>query len=289
MKLGGTKQIAVHVNEFINSHKADFKSKIVADIPAGLGRTSRALVAAGADVRPYDLFPDAFKVDGVECLFADLTRPLPIETESCDIAIFQEGIEHLSDQLFALSEFNRILKNDGRLFVTTPNYSALRAKLAYMMLESEARNIMPPNELDSLWRPRRESKGKRIYFGHIFMIGIQKLRMLSWLAGFRIENIHHTRVNWTSAALLPFFYPFIWVRNVMTAKRAMRRNKKYPDEMKRKTYTELRKLNCNPKILIEQHLFVELRKVNPTGEVKDRLYGDGEDGSGKVDEVPGQF
>ena len=276
MKLGGSKKIAVHLDEFIHSHKAEFEGKVVADIPAGLGRTSKTLLAVGACVRPYDLFPDAFDVDGVACEFADLTKKLPIETGSCDIAIFQEGIEHLADQLFALSEFNRILKKDGRLFVTTPNYSALRAKLAYLMLESEVRNIMPPNELDSLWRPRRESKGQRIYFGHIFMIGIQKLRMLAWLAGFRIQTIHHTRINWTSAALLPFFYPFIWVRNMLTAKRAMHRNKKYPEDIKRKTFEELRKLNCDPKILVEQHLFVEFRKVDTADEVKERLYGDGE-------------
>jgi SAM-dependent methyltransferase len=280
VKLGGPKNIAVHVDEFINSHKADFTGKVVADIPAGLGRTSSTLVGVGAHVRSYDLFPDAFEVDGVNCEFADLTKPLPIETESCDIVIFQEGIEHLADQLFALSELNRILKDGGRLLLTTPNYSALRAKLAYLLLESEVRNIMPPNELESLWRPQRESKGKRIYFGHIFMIGIQKLRMLGWLAGFRIHKIHHTRVNWTSAILLPFFYPFIWLRNMLTAKRAMRLNTQYPDDLKRKTFTELRKLNCNPRILIEQHLFVELHKVQPTGEVKDRLYGDGERDAG---------
>ena len=145
MKLGGTKQISVFVNEFIRSHKSEFKGKVVADIPAGLGRTSATLLEVGANVRPFDLFPDAFDADGIECEFADLTKRLPIETESCDIAIFQEGIEHLADQLFALSEFNRILRVDGRLFVTTPNYSALRAKLADRRLEAEVRNIMPPN------------------------------------------------------------------------------------------------------------------------------------------------
>lgn len=274
MKLGGTKQISVFMNDFIRAHRLDFKGKIVADIPAGLGRTSKTLHEVGADVRSYDLFPDAFNADGIRCEFADLSKKLPIETESCDIAIFQEGIEHLADQLFALSEFNRILNDGGRLFITTPNYSSLRAKVAYLLLESEVRNIMPPNELDSLWRPRRESKGTQIYFGHIFMIGISKLRMLAWLAGFRIHKIHHTRVNWTSALMLPFFYPFIWVRNLLTEKRAVRRNMNTDEELKRQTFKELRDLNCNPKILIDQHLFVEFRKVKSSKQVKDMLYGD---------------
>jgi len=114
------------------------------------------------------------------------------------------------------------------------------------------------------------------------MIGILKLRMLAWLAGFRIHKIHHTRVNWTSAILLPFFYPFIWLRNMRTAKRAMRVNEKYPDDVKREVFTELRGLACNPKILIEQNLFVELRKVTPADEVKNKLYGDGEQDAGSA-------
>lgn len=277
MKFAGPKDIAVHVNEFIVEHAADFKDMSVVDIPAGDGRTSNTLLGTGAEVRAYDLFTDVFQAQQLKCEYADLTQPLPIETASCDIVICQEGVEHLADQLFALSEFNRILKNDGRLFLTTPNYSALRAKLAYLLLESETRNLMPPNELDSLWRPP-ETKIRRVYLGHIFMLGVQKLRMLAWLAGFRIDEIHHTRINWTSALLLPFFYPFIWIRNLLTFRRAMRRNKEHSEQEKRATYTEARKLNCDPRILIDQHLFVELRKVEPVDKVQARLYdGIGED------------
>lgn len=271
MKLTGPKSICVYVNEFIAAHAPEFKNKTVVDIPAGRGFTSNALLSAGANVRPYDLFPDAFVAQDLKCEHADLTRALPIEVKSCHIVICQEGIEHLADQLFALSEFNRILKDNGRLFITTPNYSSLRAKLAYLLFESETRNLMPPNELDSLWRPPG-SKSKRIYFGHIFMIGVQKLRMLAWLSGFRIHKIYHTRINWTSAMLLPILYPFIWINNVLTVKRATRRNKEFSDDIKRKTYAELRRLNCNPKILIDQNLFVELRKVEPVNEMQTRLY-----------------
>jgi SAM-dependent methyltransferase len=275
MKLVGPKDISVHVTEFIDTHALDFKNKTVADIPAGDGRTSRALSGAGADVRPYDLYPDVFAAPGLNCEHADLTQVLPVDSEACDIVICQEGIEHLADQLFALSEFNRILKDNGRLFITTPNYSSLRSKLAYLLLESETRNLMPPNELDSLWR-QPNSKSERIYFGHIFMLGVLKLRMLAWLSGFRIEKIHHTRINWTSALLLPLFYPFIWIRNLLTAKRAIRRNSESSEETKQEVYGELRRLNCDPKILIDQHLFVELRKVDSISKVRARLYKEAE-------------
>lgn len=274
MKLSGSKEIADYVDELVRDNADKFHGKIVVDFPAGLGRTSKALHEAGAEVRSFDIFPDAFDAQGLECQYGDMTKKFPIEDGSCDFAIFQEGIEHLADQLFALSEFNRILKPGGRLIVTTPNYSALRAKLSYLMLESEIRNLMPPNELESLWRPERHSDSKRIYLGHIFMIGIQKLRMLGWLAGFKIRRIHPTRINWTSAALMPIFYPFIWLRNVQTERRAIRKNTTDPDDVKRRTYRELRRLNTDPKILTEQHLFVELEKVDPIEEIQARLYSE---------------
>mgnify|MGYP001067793493 CR=1 FL=1 len=273
MKLTGTSNISFYVNEYIQAHSSEFQGKTVVDIPAGDGRTSEALLTAGAEVRAYDLFTDIFKPEKLKSEYADLTKVLPIESESCDIVICQEGIEHLADQLFALSEFNRILKQDGRLLITTPNYSSLRAKLAYLLLESEARNLMPPNELDSLWSPPG-TKSARVYFGHIFMIGIQKLRMLGWLSGFQLQKIHPTRINWTSALLLPIFYPFIWLRSLLTYRRSLRRNTTDSEEQKRTTYQKIRELICDPKILVEQHLFVELKKVEGQSVVQARLNGE---------------
>ena len=274
MKLSGSKDIAEHVDEFIRSNADDFNGKVVVDFPAGLGRTSKTLLDVGAEVRPFDIFPDAFEAQTLECRYGDLSKKFPIEDSSCDIVIFQEGIEHLADQLFALSEFNRILRPGGRLIITTPNYSALRAKVSYLMLESEIRKLMPPNELESLWRPKRHSDSKRVYLGHIFMIGILNLRMLGGLAGFKIHEIHNTRINWTSAALMPIFYPFIYLRNVLTERRAIRKNSTDQDDVKRRVYRELRRLNTDPKILMEQHLFVELEKVDPIEEIRARLYSE---------------
>lgn len=45
----------------------------------------------------------------------------PIKSSSCDMVILSEVIEHLTDCHQTLSEISRILKRDGRLFLTTPN------------------------------------------------------------------------------------------------------------------------------------------------------------------------
>jgi ubiquinone/menaquinone biosynthesis C-methylase UbiE len=76
---------------------------------------------------------------------------MPLADDYAGMVICQEGIEHFSDQLKALKEFNRILKQGGRLIITTPSYSHLTARLRCMLFGSEASKLMPPNEPDNIW------------------------------------------------------------------------------------------------------------------------------------------
>ncbi|MDZ7647271.1 MAG: hypothetical protein U5K54_08855 [Cytophagales bacterium] len=116
---------------------------------------------------------------------------------------------NISDQSKAFREFNRILKDKGSLIITTPNHSNLRSKVSYLLAESERfGSYMAPNEIDSIWMDTKHQTNE-IYFGHIFLIGIQKLRVLAKLAGFRIKHIQFTRIKTTSLFILILFYPFI--------------------------------------------------------------------------------
>ena len=52
--------------------------------------------------------------------------------------------------------------------MTTPNYSNLRAKMSYLLSESERFNsIIAPNELDSIWMSKQDITNE-IYYGHIY-------------------------------------------------------------------------------------------------------------------------
>jgi len=55
-----------------------------------------------------------------------------------------------------------------------------------------------------------------IYFGHVFLIGVQKLRVLAKLAGFKIKHIQFTRLKTTSLFIFPFAYPFIFLSSYFT-------------------------------------------------------------------------
>lgn len=259
--------IKFYVKRYLMGRERWLKGKKVIDFPAGNGVTSKILRGLGAEAIPVDLFPEYFQVDGLECTRANISEGLPLKGHSADVLICQEGIEHFSDQYGAFREFNRLLKPGGTLLVTTPNYSNLRAKLSYLLTESERFNdIMAPNELDSIWMSD-QSITDEIYFGHIFLIGIQKLRALAKLAGFEIKEIHFTRARPTSMLLFPFFYPFIWLSNLITYRKNLRKNKDFDEATKKSVYREIYRLAVDPKILVDGHLMVEFTKNKEQHEV----------------------
>ncbi|WP_288368603.1 class I SAM-dependent methyltransferase [uncultured Roseivirga sp.] len=254
------KSIKYYVKRHLIDQKEFYKGKTVVDFPAGNGVTSKILQDVGANPVPIDLFPEYFNIEGLDCIRANVREGLPLEEASADVLICQEGIEHFSDQFEALREFNKVLKPKGTLLITTPNYSNLRARMSYLLSESERYNdIMPPNEIDSIWMSDQTITDE-IYFGHIFLIGAQKLRVLAKLAGFRIKKIHFTRRKSTSLLLFPFIYPFIRVSNWITYRKNLRKNKDYDMEVKREVYGEVYRLSIDPKILIQSHLMIEFEK-----------------------------
>lgn len=254
------KSIKFYVKRYLRSSIKDYNGKNVIDFPAGNGITTKILKDIGANPIPLDLFPEYFEIEGLKCIRANIREGLPIEKKSIDALICQEGIEHFSDQYGAFREFNRVLKKDGILLITTPNYSNIRSRLSYLLSESERFNsIMPPNELDSIWMSKNDIT-EEIYFGHIFLIGIQKLRVLAKLNGFSIKKHHFTKIKSTSLLLLPLLYPFIFISNWVTYKKNMMKNKDYDYETKKKIYGEIFKLSINPKFLIESHLMIEFIK-----------------------------
>jgi ubiquinone/menaquinone biosynthesis C-methylase UbiE len=254
------KSIKYYVKKYLIANKEFYKGKEVVDFPAGNGVTSRILKEIGAIPIPMDLFPEYFEIEGINCDRANIRDGLPINEKSIDALICQEGIEHFSDQYEALKEFNRVLKMEGILLITTPNYSNIRSRLSYLLSESERFNsTMPPNELDSIWMSKQEVTNE-IYFGHIFLIGIQKLRVLAKLSGFKIKKYHSTRIKSTSLLLLPLLYPFIFASNCIAYRKNMRKNKDYDMKTKKEIYGEILRLAINPKILVGGNLMIEFIK-----------------------------
>ena len=259
-----------YVKRYLNSIKDQLKGKIVLDLPAGNGVTSEILLELGSKVEAFDLFPEYFLLKDIECKKADINEGIPVGNGYADFVICQEGIEHFNDKLKMFSEFNRVLKKGARLIITTPSISNLAAKLSYTLFEAEYfHKLMPPNEIDSVWLG--DKANKKIYYGHIFLIGIQKMRVIGRITGFKISEVIFMRINKTALFLFPFWYPFIFLSSYYTYFKAMRKNKSIDYEAKKKVYREQLKLNLNPKVLLDRHTFVVFEKEFEYADVYDHL------------------
>ncbi len=260
LRLRGSGEIRDAVRDHLRARPGVAGARVV-DLPAGSGGTSAILRELGADVRPYDLFPKWFRAEGLTCRFADLNEPLPIESAAADLVLFQESVEHLPDPGRALRELNRILVPGGRLLLTTPNVSHLRARASWFLAESDLYNRLPPDSAEAVWH----REGGREYYGHIHLIGAQKIRLLARLAGFRLRAIHPVKASLWSLLLLPVCYPALLAINLFAWRRTLRRRGAIAPGV-REELREILRLNLHPAILAGKHLFLELEK---TAEVAD--------------------
>jgi SAM-dependent methyltransferase len=238
----------------------DLEGKLVIDLACGDGRTTYLLRKRGAQVSPYDIFPEACKLLNDTPHFADVGEVLPIADESADLVILQEVIEHLPNQLFALQEICRVLKPGGELFLTTPNKSSLVAKLSYLCFESEVLKGTPWGAVDGVWGC--DDSGTKKYYGHLFLIGAQQLRTLGLIAGFKSIEIKRTDLSRSSVALMLIFYPLV----LLVSLRALHRDwRKFPDDFVlrvnyRKEKLEQFKINISPWNLTNKYFIAILRK-----------------------------
>lgn len=248
-----------YVKKYLDNQKDELKNKIVLDIPAGNGATTEILLANGAKVEAFDLFPEYFMLKNIECKRADIADKIPVTDNYTDMLICQEGIEHFSDQLKTFKEFNRVIKTNGKMLITTPSYSNLSAKFSYLLFESETSKLMPPNEIDDIWMSDKTVTNE-IYHGHIFLIGLQKLRILAKLSGFKIIEIKYLRLSKGSLFLFPFFYPLIVISSCLRYFKNLNKNKAIPKSSKIEVYKEMLKININPKNLLSKNTFVIFEK-----------------------------
>lgn len=262
LKFTGSSDIKHFVKQ-VFTEQGRMTGQVVVDIPAGRGVISNVLMELGADVRSYDLFPEFFDVAGIDCAEADLTSQLPIEDGIADVVLCQEGIEHIPDQISMLRELNRITKLGGKLIITTPNISHLRARFSYFLTESELWKRMPPNELDAVWHAE---SGKR-YYGHIFLINIQKLRVLCEISGFRIKRVNKVKAS-LGSLFLSFWYPLIFLVNSWSYIKNISKSDGLDRDEKKRVYGEIFKLNVHPTILFGRHLFLELEKVSESTDME---------------------
>jgi SAM-dependent methyltransferase len=236
----------------------DLTGKVVVDIPCGDGRASAVSHSKHATVRALDLFPEFMRVPGMQAGYADMNEPLPLPDASADIVICQEGIEHVQDQLHLLEEFNRILKPGATLVLTTPNASHMRARLSWLFFESDSWRRLPLNELEAVWRAGSDTG--QIYFGHLFLCGVQRLQTLTALAGFRVRERRRTEVALASVISGVVLYPLLVLANLLTIAMHGRKQQAIAGDRHRRRWREQVRLNLAPTTLFCKHILWVLEK-----------------------------
>jgi SAM-dependent methyltransferase len=247
----------------------DLSGKMVLDIPCGDGRASFEFLKKGASLKAFDIFPEFMRLKAISAQYADLSENLPIKSNSIDYIICQEGIEHIPNQLRVFREFNRILKKNGYLLLTTPNYSHMRARLSYFFLESDYWTRMPPTEIDSVWFVENESH--KIYFGHLFMLGVQKLQTLLTLSGFEVKKRVRTDLGNTSILFGLVIYPIVLLINIICWLIYRNKNQHVSQKHKDQIFWERFRLNLSPKTIFCKHIFWVLQKDFELNEVAIKL------------------
>lgn len=119
------------------------KGKLL-DVPCGEGALSVRMRDAGFDVTCADIDPQLFKAEGFEVRAANLNERLPFGDGQFDYVTCINGLHRVYAVDRALSEIARVLKPDGLLCLSFPNYSNLKRRLRFLLTGSVARSINNP-------------------------------------------------------------------------------------------------------------------------------------------------
>jgi SAM-dependent methyltransferase len=103
----------------------------VLDLACGAGAWYQRLADHGYEVIGCDLSPDLCPVP---CLKVDLNKDFAhiIGADRFDAVTAIELIEHLENPRHTFRETNRLLKDGGKLFITTPNASGLHSRVKFL-------------------------------------------------------------------------------------------------------------------------------------------------------------
>ena len=256
--------IGIHAYVFPYIKKlGDLTGKKVLDIPSGDGRATNIFKEQGAKVISLDIFPRVEK--SYVSQYGDMSEKLNIDDNSIDIIICQEGIEHVSDQYSLLKEFNRILKKDGKLIITTPNISTIRSKISNAFTGSYIWKRMPYTEIDSIWYV--EDKSMKFYFGHLFLLPVNHLKTLLVLNGFGSFIYQRTKVSISSVFLGLLLYPIYLILNIIACLVYIKKNKHIDLSIKKRILWDRCWLNLSFTTLFCKHIFWVCKKNNDFEEV----------------------
>jgi len=157
------------------------------DVPAGEGALAARLIDAGFEVSCCDLYPEIFRLDGVDVHRGNLDAELPFGDQSFEYVTCLEGLEHIENPQQAMREFARVLKPGGHLIVSVPNILNIEERLKWLLhgYTSHFKPISRP----AVERLRAEYDDRVEIAAHVNPIGYSELRYILEKNGFGIVRL----------------------------------------------------------------------------------------------------
>jgi len=163
------------------------------DVPAGEGALAARLINAGFDVRCCDLYPEIFRLDGVDIHRGNLDAELPFSDRSFDYITCLEGLEHIENPQQAMREFARLLKPGGHLIISVPNILNIEERLKWL-IHGYTSHFKPISRA-AAERLRAEYDDRVEIAAHVNPIAYSELRYILEKNGFEVLTAHRDKAK----------------------------------------------------------------------------------------------
>jgi len=191
-KLGGPEPLAHQaIHDTVVAILEEMPRGALLDMPAGQGALAARLIDAGFEVRCCDLYPEIFRLDGVDIMQGDLDVALPFSDQSFDYVTCLEGLEHIENPQQAMREFARVLKDRGQLIVSVPNILNIEERLKWLIYGYTSH--FKPITSEQRARLRAENDNREEIAAHVNPIGYSELRYVLEKYGFEIVSLYRDK------------------------------------------------------------------------------------------------
>lgn len=130
---------------------------------------------------------------GIKVTFADLNRPLPIESESFDVVCANQVLEHIYSTDCFVREIHRVLKPGGYTVISVPNLAAAH-NITFLIFGQQPIGASMSDELADVGNPFGPMHGVKrevvpFAHAHLRLPTPKALRELFQYHGFEIERL----------------------------------------------------------------------------------------------------
>ena len=196
------------------------------DVPAGEGALAARFVASGFQVQCCDLYPEIFKLPGVDIRRGDLSGTLPYGDAEFDYVTCVEGLEHIENPQQAIREFARVLKPGGHLVVTTPNILNIEERVKWLLFGYTSH--FKPLSREHIAATSARASGRDEVLLHVNPISYSELRFSLEKSGFELRGAYRDRAK----PRLWLYWPLsVLIRLFGAAGAAVKRRERWTDEL----------------------------------------------------------